>query len=123
MVFDVSLLCKYLFSVIYFLFLTEPIHIFMMRMMQDVLQTKIDFFDPHMRGEWIKSSEEAHVKSKKMLYSEEEKMEISEEAQVFFLASDDDLEILKTKAAKYGRDLKAVPIDGDCYMLYMTKHT
>ena len=84
--------------------------------MQEVLQTKIDFFDPHMRGEWIKSSKEAHVKSKKMLYSEEEKMEISEEAQAFFLASDDDLETLKTKAAKYGRDLKVVPIDGDCLL-------
>ena len=114
--FDVILLRKYLFSVIYFLFLTEPVHIFMMRITQEVLQTKIDFFDPHMRGEWIKSSEEAHVKSKKMLYSEEEKMEISEEAQAFFLASDDDLETLKTKAAKYGRDLKAVPIDGDCLL-------
>ena len=43
-------------------------------------------------------------------------MAISEEAQAFFLASDDDLEILKTKAAKYGRDIKAVPIDGDCLL-------
>ena len=43
-------------------------------------------------------------------------MEISEEAQAFFLASDDDLETLKTKAAKYGRDLKAVPIDRDCLL-------
>ena len=88
----------------------------MMRVLQDVLQTKIDFFDPKMRGEWIPSSEEAHVKKKRVLYTDEEKEGLSAEAQAYFLNSDDDLELLKTKASKYGRDLKPTPIDGDCLL-------
>ena len=44
------------------------------------------------------------------------KRDFQKEAQTYFLSSDDELEVLKTKASKYGRDLKPVPIDGDCLL-------
>ena len=89
-------------------------------MSEEVLDTKVHFFDPYMRGEFIQAQEitDRHLKRKpkKVLYTEEEKLEISSEARNLYLYSDDDLEILKTKVAYYGRDLKAVPIDGDCLL-------
>ena len=88
----------------------------MMRVSQEVLQMKIDWFDPHMKGELIPSPEDAQNKGKHQLYTKEEEKYISEEARSYFLACDSDLEILKNKAAKYGRDLKQVPIDGDCLL-------
>ena len=79
----------------------------MMRMKEDVLNTKIEWFDPHMRGEFIISNEipdrDLKKKMKRILYTDEEKAEISEEARSYFLSSNEDLEILKTKVAKYGR--------------------
>ena len=92
----------------------------MMRMKEDVLNTKIEWFDPHMRGEFIISNEipdrDLKKKMKRTLYTDEEIAEISEEARSYFLSSNLDLEILKTKVAKYGRDLNPVPIDGDCLL-------
>ena len=92
----------------------------MFKMSEEVLDTKIHFFDPYMCGEFIQAQEitDRHLKRKpkKVLYTEEEKLEISSEARNLYLYSDDDLEILKTKVARYGRDLKAVPIDGDCLL-------
>ena len=41
---------------------------------------------------------------------------ISEEVHSHYLFLDNDLEILKTKVAQYGHELKAVPIDGDCLL-------
>ena len=84
----------------------------MMRISEAVLETKIHWFDPHMKGEFIQSDEitDRHLKKKlkHILYTDAEKEEISEEAQKFFLSSDDDLETLKTKVAKYGHQLNAV---------------
>ena len=87
----------------------------MLKVSREVLQTKIDWFDPYMRGPVIKSTENIK-EGVRILYTEEEKKEISEEAQQYFLASDEDLEALKLKAAHYGRDLDPVPIDGDCLL-------
>ena len=50
------------------------------------------------------------------MYTNEEKQEISEEAQSYFLACEEDLTVLQDKAAKYGKDLDPVPIDGDCLL-------
>ena len=73
-----------------------------------------------MRGDFVQSDEiqDRHLKKKpaKILYDEDEIKTISEEAQNHYLFSDEDLEILKTKVAKYGCELKAVPIDGDCLL-------
>ena len=91
-----------------------------MRISEDVLYTKIKWFDPYMRGDFVESDEiqDRHLKKKpaKILYDEDEMKTISEEARSHYLFSDKDLEILKTKVAKYGRVLKAVPIDGDCLL-------
>ena len=91
-----------------------------MRISEDVLYTKIKWFDPYMRGDFVESDEiqDRHLKKKpaKILYDEDEMKTISEEARSHYLFSDKDLEILKTKVAKYGRELKAVPIDGDCLL-------
>ena len=90
----------------------------MLRVKEDVLNSKIAWLDPYMRGEFKQSGEIDRTKKikKKDLYTDEEKQELSEEAMSFYLESDEDLEILKNKAAKYGRDLLAVPIDGDCLL-------
>ena len=89
----------------------------MMRISEAVLEMKICWFDPHMKGEFIQSDEitDRHLKKKlkRILYTNAEKEEISEEAQKFFLSSSDDLETLKTKVAKYSRELNTVPIDGN----------
>ena len=89
----------------------------MLRVSREVLKTKLDFLDPYMRGPLIKSTEiDDDPEKVRILYTDEEKEEISEEAQQFFLSCDEDLEILKDKAANYGRDLDPVPIDGDCLL-------
>ena len=89
----------------------------MLKVHRDVLQSKIDWFDPELRGELVQSGEiDRDDKTKKILYTEEEKKEISEEARMYYLSSDEDLQILKMKAAQYGRDLDPVPIDGDCLL-------
>ena len=92
----------------------------MMRISEEVLYTKINWFDPYMRGEFIESDEiqDRHLKKKpkKVLYTEDEIKTISSEARNHYLFSDEHLEILKTKVARYGRDLKAIPIDGDCLL-------
>ena len=92
----------------------------MMRIMEEVLYTEINWFDPYMRGEFIESEEiqDRHLKKKpkKILYSEDEMKTISSEARNHYLFSDEHLEILKNKVARYGRDLKAVPTDGDCLL-------
>ena len=68
-----------------------------------MLQTKLDFLDPYMRGPLIKSKEiDDDPEKVRVLYIDEEKEEISEEVREFFLSCDEDLEILKDKAAKYG---------------------
>ena len=69
-------------------------------------------------GPLVKSDENQKEtkRNKCVFYTEEEKEEISEEAQQYFLSCDDDLEILKNKAAKYSQDLDPVPIDGDCLL-------
>ena len=73
-----------------------------------------------MRGDFVQSDkiQERHLKKKpvKILYDEDKIKTISEEARSHYLFSDQDLEILKTKVAKYGHELKAVPIDGDCLL-------
>ena len=70
-----------------------------------------------MRGEFKKNDEcQRNSKKKRILYTDEEKQEICEEARSFFLCCDQDLVTLKQKAAKYGRELLAVPIDGDCLL-------
>ena len=56
----------------------------MMRVSQDVLQMKIDWFDPHMKGELIPSPEDAQNKGKRQLYTKEEEKYISEEARSYF---------------------------------------
>ena len=89
----------------------------MLRVSRAVLNTKLDFLDPYMRGPLVKSTEiDDDPEKVRILYPDEEKEEISEEARSFFLSCDEDLEILKDKAAKYGRDLDPVPIDGDCLL-------
>ena len=89
----------------------------MLRVSREVLKTKLDFLDPYMRRPLIKSTEiDDDPEKVRILYTDEEKEEISEEAQQFFLSCDEDLEILKDKAANYGRDLDPVPIDGDCLL-------
>ena len=83
----------------------------MLRVSREVLKTKLDFLDPYMWGPLIKSTEiDDDPEKVRILYTDEEKEEISEEAQQFFLSCDKDLEILKDKAANYGRDLDPVPM-------------
>ena len=88
-----------------------------MRISEDVLYTKIKWFDPYMWGDSVQSDkiQDRHLKKKpvKILYDEDEIKTLSEEAQSHYLFSDEDLEILRTKVAKYGCELKAVHIDGD----------
>ena len=90
----------------------------MLKISMEIMQTKLDWLDPELRGDLVKSNEmQKETKSKKrVLYTDEEKLEVSEEAQKFFLYCDEDLDILKNKAAKYGRDLDPVAIDGDCLL-------
>ena len=90
----------------------------MLKVSKEILNTKLDWLDPELRGDLVKSKEnQKETKTKKrVLYTDEEKEEISEEAQSYFLYSDEDLEILKTKAAKYRRHLDPVPIDGNCLL-------
>ena len=69
----------------FFLLQIESAHVFMMRISEAVLETKIHWFDLHMKGEFIQSDEiiDRHLKKKLkcILYTDAEKEEISEEAQ------------------------------------------
>ena len=90
----------------------------MMRVHKSVLETKLNWLDPYMRGPLVQSDEiePSTKKQKRVLYTDEEKKYLSKEAQLYFLSSDDDLKILKDKAAHYGHDLDPVPVDGDCLL-------
>ena len=90
----------------------------MMLVHKPVLEAKLSWLDPYMRGPFIQSDEfDCSTKIlKKDLNTEEERKELSKEAQAYFWSSDEDLMILKDKAACYGRDLDPVPIDGDCLL-------
>ena len=90
----------------------------MMQVHKPVLETKLNWLDPYMKGPLVQSDEidPSTKKQKRVLYTDEEKKYLSKEAQLYFLSSDDDLKILKDKAAHYGRDLDPVPVDGDCLL-------
>ena len=90
----------------------------MLKMLMEILETKLEFLDPYMRGPLIRSTEiqEDDEDCVRILYTDEEKEDLSEEAQEYFLYCEEDLNILKDKVAKYGRDLDPVPIDGDCLL-------
>ena len=90
----------------------------MLKLSRDILETKLEFLDPYMRGPLIRYTEiqEEDDDCVRILYTDEEKEDISEEAQQYFLSCEEDLNILKDKVAKYGRDLDPVPIDGDCLL-------
>ena len=75
--------------VLFFLYLQiESAHVFMMRISEAVLETKILWFDLHMKDEFIQSDEitDRHLKKKLkcILYTDDEKEEISEEAKNSF---------------------------------------
>ena len=72
-------------SVIHCFAVTGKPHVFMLRVSKAVLDTKIEWFDPYMRGDLIPSEEvQRNTKNKRILYTNEEKQEISEEAQSYF---------------------------------------
>ena len=76
----------------------------MMWVHKAVLETKLNWLDPYMRGPLIQLDEiDPNTKLKKKdLYTDEEKKDLSKEAQLYFLSSDDDLKTLKDIAAVYG---------------------
>ena len=72
-----------------------------------------------MRGPFIQSDEIDHsIKNseKKICTLMRKEKSSAKKHKHIFLSSDEDLKILKDKAACYGRDLDPVPIDGDCFI-------